>query len=89
MWMLDYDGSMFMRMEEKPEDLIAGSFYKLKLHRYVEEVLPGLVRFKPELSYLHFKKIIALCQKESDKLGFSLTVSNTLKNYIEERETYI
>lgn len=89
MWTLDYDDAIFMRTEEKPEDLIAGSFYKLELHRYVKEVLPGLVRFKPELSYLQFKKIIALCQKESDKSGFSLTVSDALKNYIEERETYI
>ena len=60
MWTLDYDGAMLVRMDQSPEAFTSGGFYKLFLRRYVKEVLPGFVRFKPALSYLDFKKIIAL-----------------------------
>ena len=89
MWTLDYDGIMLMQMEGTPEEFTSGSFYKLFLRRYVEKIRTGLVRFKPELSYMDFKKVIELCQTESRKLGFELIVSDALKNYIDEREMHI
>lgn len=89
MWTLDYDGAMLMRMDQSPESFVSGSFYKLFLRRYVREVLPGLVRFKPALSYLDLKRIIELCRRECEKKGVALTVGTALTDYIEGREMHI
>lgn len=89
MWTLDYDGTMLMRMDQSSEEFVSGGFYKLFLRRYVKEVLPGFVRFKPALSYLDFKKIIALCQREGEKQGFELIVGSALQDYIDGREMHI
>ena len=89
MWTLDYDGTMLMRMGQSPEEFTSGGFYKLFLKRYVKDVLLGFVRFKPALSYLDFKKIIALCQREGEKQGFEVTVTSALQDYIDGREMHI
>ena len=90
MWELDYDGALLLRIPiETTESLQSSSFYKLSLRRFVREILPGFVRFKPALTYLDYKKVIALCQKEADKRHFSLVVRDHLSEYIESRELHI
>ena len=90
MWELDYDGALLLRTPKESTDALqSSSFYKLSLRRYVREVLPGFVRFKPALTYLDYKKVIALCQKEADKKNFLLVVSDPLREYIESRELHI
>ena len=90
MWELDYDGALLLRIPMDATDrLQSSSFYKLSLRRYVREIFPGFVRFKPALTYLDYKKVIALCQKEADKKNFLLVVSDPLREYIESRELHI
>ena len=48
-----------------------------------------MVRFKPALTYIDYKKVIALCQREADKQQFSLVVSDALLTHIESRELHI
>lgn len=90
MWELDYDGALLLRIPKDATDsLQSSSFYKLSLRRYVREILPGFVRFKPALTYLDYKKVIALCQKEADKHKILLVVNDSLREYIESRELHI
>lgn len=90
MWELDYDGGLFLRIPiDSTNSFQSSSFYKLSLRRYVREILPGFVRFKPALTYLDYKKVIALCQKETDKRSILFVVCDTLYDYIESRELHI
>lgn len=90
MWTLDYDGALLMRFPtEETETLLAGSFYKLLLRRYVFEALPGFLRFKPSLTYLDYQKIIELVQREAEKRGVTAGISQGLRDYIEVREMHI
>lgn len=90
MWELDYDGALLLRIPKDATDsLHNSSFYKLNLRRYVREVIPGFVRFKPALTYLDYKKVIALCQKETDKRKILFVVCDSLREYIESRELHI
>lgn len=90
MWEMDYDGALLLRTPKEATDTLqSSSFYKLSLRRYVREVLPGFLRFKPALTYLDYKKVIALCQKEADKRNTTLVVSDALCEYIESRELHI
>ena len=90
MWEMDYDGSLLLRIPIDSTTTFQGSsFYKLSLRRYVHEVFSGFVRFKSALTYLDYKKIIDICQKEADKHSFLLIVSDTLWHYIESRELHI
>ena len=90
MWELDYDGALLLRASKESTDALqSSSFYKLSLRRYVREILPGFVRFKPALTYLDYKKVIALCRKEAEKRNISLAVGEALREYIESRELHI
>ena len=54
MWELDYDGALLLRMSKEATDALQNSsFYKLSLRRYVREVNPGFVRFKPADKIIH------------------------------------
>lgn len=90
MWTLGYDGALFMRI---PADSMptfpSSSFYKLSLKRYVQDAFDGFIRFKGALTYLDYKRIIALCQREADKRALSLTVEEPLSAYIESRELHL
>mgnify|MGYP004681502103 CR=1 FL=1 len=84
MWELGYDGALFLSLPPEEAEALPGSgFYKLSLRRYVKEILPGLVRFKPALTYLEYQRIIALCWKETEKRRQALTISDALREYIE------
>lgn len=90
MWELDYDGALLLRIPaEATGTFVASSFYKLSLKRYVREALSGFIRFKPALTYLDYKKIIGICQKEATKRQIVLQISSALKEYIESREIHI
>lgn len=90
MWELDYDGALVLHAPAEETDILQNSsFYKLSLRRYVREILPGFVRFKPALTYLDYKKVIALCQKEADKRQVEFVVCNSLREYIDSRELHI
>ena len=90
MWTLDYDGSMTLRLpSEELEALSSSSFYKLSLKRYAAEIADGIMRFKPALTYLDYKKIIALCQKEAVRRQTELVVSESLRAYIDSRELHL
>ena len=90
MWELDYDGALLMRFPaEETETLLASSFYKLLLRRYIFEALSGFLRFKPALTYLDYQRIIDLVQRETDKRDGTLKISDGLRDYIEAREMHI
>lgn len=85
-WILDYDGVLKLYFPEKDTDQMRNSvFYKLSLKRYVHQLDIGCAVFKSALTYLDFKKIILLCQKQSS----DLTVSLKLREYIDSREIYV
>ena len=90
MWELDYDGALLLRIPvEETETLKGSGFYKLTLRRYVREIYSGMLRFKPALTYIDYKKIILICQKEADKKQTELVVCESLREYIENRELHI
>lgn len=85
-WKLDYNDGLFLQM---PEDEIAAfsvsAFYKISLKRYVGTFDENIIRFKPSLTYLDYKKIVSLClKKKSDTV-----VSENLKAHIDAKEIYI
>ena len=87
---LHYDGSLLLRLpEEETDAFAASSFFKISLKRYVGDVSSGLVRFKPALTYLDYKRVIDLCQREADKQQAQLIVSEPLKEYIEQKEMHL
>ncbi len=90
MWELDYDGALLLRIPfESSDSFQASSFYKLSLKRYVREALSGFVRFKPALTYLDYKKVISLCQRETEKQQIPLVITKALSEYIDNRELHI
>ena len=89
-WTLEYDGSMSMYFAPgESEALRGGAFFKLSLKRYVAELSAGMIRFRDTLTYLDYKKIIALCEKETKKRGIDLSISKELSEYIQGKELYI
>lgn len=90
MWELDYDGALCLKIPaDNTDEFVASSFYKLSLKRYVREVLPGLIRFKPALTYLDYKKVIRLLLRETEKRKLMLVQTRALQDYIESREMHI
>ena len=90
MWEVDYDGALLLRLSFNETDVfLTSSFYKISLKRFVKEALPGFIRFKPSLTYLDYKRIIGLLEKEAERRGVPLTVSQSLRQYIDHRELHI
>lgn len=91
MWLLDYiNEGLLLNIPTQDADAFAVSaFYKLSLKRYVREISGGCVSFKSALTYLDFKKIIALCEREATKRNEKLEVSDVLQTYITNREMHI
>lgn len=90
MWEVDYDGALLLRLSFNETDVfLTSSFYKISLKRFVKESLPGFIRFKPALTYLDYKRIIDLLEKEAERRGVPLTVSQSLRQYIDHRELHI
>lgn len=91
MWKLDFiDNNLLMELPvEETEKFFVSVFFKLKLRRYVYKILPGVVLFKPDLTYLDYKKIINLYQDEALKRGIDIYITNELNNYIEKKELHL
>lgn len=89
-WLLDYDGGLYMKIPlETADAFIERAFYKLSLKRYVRDIFVGFIRFKDSMTYIEYKKIIKLCQKEASKNGIEVEISGELSNYINMKELYI
>lgn len=87
---LTLDGSLYLFLDDIPsKDFSKSACYKLRLRRYADRMDNNLIKFKDELTYLDYKKIIAILQKEFSKKGIELTVSQNLSEYIDSRETHI
>lgn len=90
MWQLELESGLEL---SAPEDwtrrLPESIFYKFFLRRYVAEVLPGRVMFRTELTYLDYKRVIDLLEKEAAKIGQTLYVTPALQEYIESREIHL
>ena len=70
-WLLDYNGASLTISipSEDVETLPYTSFYKLSLRRFIAENINGLLTGKSSLTYLDFKRIIVLCEKEGGTPG--------------------
>ena len=89
-WFLDLRGQLILQLSEQTtEQLRSGSFYKLSLRRYVSFTEETTVFFRDTLTYLDFKRIIDLLNRESTKKQISFTVSEQVHAYIESRETFV
>lgn len=85
-WNFDYYNGLFLYVPETEIDSFTlSAFYKISLKRYVGSIEGNIIRFKPSLTYLDYKKIISLClKKQSD-----IIVSEALSAYIDQKEIYI
>lgn len=85
-WNFDYDNGLFLYVPETEIDSFTlSAFYKISLKRYVGSIEGNIIRFKPSLTYLDYKKIISLClKKQSD-----IIVSEAISSYIDQKEIYI
>lgn len=90
-WFLVYDGAaLTLRVpEDEAETLPLGAFYKLSLRRYIAGREGGLFTGRPALTYLDFRRVIALCREECARRGGALTVSPALADYIRDRGNYL
>ncbi|GHU90458.1 DNA helicase [Clostridia bacterium] len=89
-WTLEYDGGLSLRFPvESTETLLSSAFFKLSLKRYAADVTEGIIRFKDALTYLDYKKIISLCEKETAKRCVTLAVTDSLTEVIQKKELYI
>lgn len=91
MWTIDHDrGRLWLLLPAgTAEAFAASSFYKLFLRRYAEAFEGDQLRFRSALTYLDYKKVIEICQKEADKRGTPLQISQRLQDFINSREMHI
>ena len=90
MWKLHYNSRLILFLEnEETEAFLRSGFYKLSLKRFVKEAVGNEVRFKDSMNYLDFKRIIALCERDCAQKKRAFIISDSLRQYIEEREMYI
>lgn len=90
MRVLDYDGALKLRLiDEDMESFRLGVLYKMQIKRYVRECYPDWIRFRPELSYIKFKRIIEIFKVDELKTGNPVVVSPALEEYIQQKDIYI
>lgn len=91
MWTIDHDHDRLWLLlpTGTAEAFAASSFYKLFLRRYAETFEGDQLRFRSALTYLDYKKVIEICQKEADKRGTPLQISQRLQDFINSREMHI
>ena len=80
----DYDEGLVLRIDSSKE-LTNSAFYKISVKRYVKDVYDSLIVFRPEYTYIDYKKIIEIFEKR----GYEFSVSENLKNYIDSHELYV
>ena len=65
------------------------AFYKLSLRRYAANLEGDVLRLRPALNYLDYKKVRALCVREADKRGVTLEIGEALRAHIDQHEMYV
>jgi len=91
-WKLDYNknnGLLLYLPLEEVENFCNGAFYKLSLKRYIGDISYSVAYFKNSLTYLDYKRIIVLCQKETGKRWIDLSIGQALSDYIDAKEIYL
>lgn len=88
---LDYDERLHLLIKMDTDMMWKGPFYKLRLHRYVDEVasLSTDMIFRPGYKYPTFKKLIGMFKADSAKRGYRFFTTKRLERYIQSREMYI
>ncbi len=71
------------------ERFVASAFYKLRLKYLVDKVVENQVIFNLDLTYIEVKKIVDNLSNYCNKNKLNLYISETIKNYINEKEHYI
>lgn len=91
---IDYDNDA-LKIEIKenldPNFVWRGRLERNKFKNYLNKDLctDRVKSFYQGLSYLDFKKIIAVMKKEADRIGYNLYISNRLQKYINSKEIHI
>lgn len=89
-WTLTLQGQLILLLSgQKAAELSVGSFYKLSLRRYVSFTEENEICFKDTLTYIDYKKIIRLLERESEKRQIQFDVDERVCTYIESRETFV
>lgn len=89
-WFLDYTDRLRLVLPAgEAQKLYTSSFFKLSLRRYFSGQEDDVFVAKLSLTYLDFKRIIALCKKECEKRQVSLQISSSLEQYINHRENFL
>lgn len=87
---LTLNESLYLILDDiSVEEFSKSICYKLKLRRYVDSLNDNSLKFKDDLTYTDYKKIISILQREFDKVGITLNISQNLSDYIDDRETHI
>lgn len=87
---LSYDNCLVMNISECIiENITNSAFYKMYLKRYVSNISDTYIYFKDSLTYLDYKKIINLCEKEFLNSQYDFSISPSVNNYIEKKEMYL
>jgi len=89
-WMkLDLNEEHMVITVDDGQSLFKSAFYKIHLRRYIDSWDNDTFVCRSELTYRDFKKIINICMQEAQKKGQNVSVSDSLKRYIDKREMYI
>ena len=88
---LDHDETLFLDIDIPANIIINSSMYKLRLKRYVDTAKSNktTLRFKDELTYLQYKRIIEILTKDSRNKGYRFYTTRRLMEFIDQREMYI
>lgn len=87
---LDYMDQLFLNVRiETPDDIIGGSFYKVRLKKYVEKYENGVLFFKNEFSYRKFIEIDEVLLKRATKRNIKYLKTKRLEDFIESRNMHI
>lgn len=68
---------------------MVSAFYKLQLRRYTAGEADNALILHDNLTYLDFKRIIALCERYCEKSGTGLCIDAALTDYINSREMHL
>ncbi len=89
-WTLDLCGQLILRLTgQTAAELTGGSFYKLSLRRYVSFVEENEIFFKDSLTYVDYKKVIRMLEREAANRQIPFAADDRVRAYIESRETYV
>lgn len=87
---LDYTNRLILRLNTEDHKWITeGTFFKLRLKRYIDYINDNCIFFKDKLSYIDYNKIHKMIKDRANAVGVRYFASNRLLDYIESRNIYI